>query len=178
MKHKRSLPEHELIEQCKKNNRKAQRQLYERFGPKMKFVCRRYLTDKNNTEDVLNQGFLKVFNKLNSFQTEGSFEGWIKRIIINTCLDQNRKDKEFLASLDHIPESLQPVSIDYSGLNMDYILQAINALPLGYKTVFNLVEVDGYNHKEVGNMLQITESASRSQLAKAKQALRKKLSNG
>ena len=178
MKHKSNLQDHELIELCKKNNRNAQRQLYEHYGPKMKFVCRRYLTDKNNTEDVLNQGFIKVFNKLNAYQGRGSFEGWIKRTIINTCLDQNRKDKTFTLSLEEVSPQDQPTTIDYTGLNVDYILNAINRLPLGCQAVFNLVEVDGYNHKEVAAMLGITESASRSQLTKAKQSLRKMLSNG
>lgn len=178
MKRKKNLQDHELIELCKKNDRKAQWQLYERYGPKMKFVCKRYLTDKNNTEDMLNQGFIKVFNKLDSFRGQGSFEGWIKRTIIHTCLDQNRKEKAFLVSLDDVSPSDQPYAIDYTGFNVDYILNAIRQLPAGCQTVFNLIEIDGYNHKEVADILGISESASRSQLTKAKQSLRKMLTNG
>ena len=170
LKPKNSINEHELIQQCLQSNRKAQQDLYDCFAPVMKAVCRRYLYDKNELELALNQGFLKVFQNLKKFKGEGSFEGWIRRIVINTCLMENRKK----------PKENEPIGEEVFVAQADaespeYILQAIASLPKGYREVFNLFEIDGYNHKEIAKMLHITSSASRSQLARAKEVLRKKL---
>lgn len=171
-----NLNETDLIKACIENDRKAQFELYNRFGPGMKLTCMRYLIDKNSAEDILNQGFLKVFTNLKSYQGSGSLEGWIRRIIINECIDRNRTFKPAY-DLDETKINIaNSTAADYS-FSGDYLLRVIDSLLLGYKTVFNLVEIDGYNHAEVGRKLNISESASRSQLAKAKQVLRKKLEN-
>jgi len=172
-----TLTQTELINRCLKNDRKAQRALYERFGPKMKMICLRYLIDKEMAEDALNRGFLKVFTKLDSFTGTGNFEGWMRKIFVNECLDANKVHKPSYSIAEETFLHDDAFNMTESKQETDYILRIIDSLPLGYKTVFNMVEIDGYNHKEVGEQLQITESASRSQLAKAKNILRKKLSN-
>jgi len=172
-----TLTQTELINRCLKNDRKAQRALYERFGPKMKMICLRYLIDKEMAEDALNRGSLKVFTKLDSFTGTGNFEGWMRKIFVNECLDANKVHKPSYSIAEETFLHDDAFNMTESKHETDYILRIIDSLPLGYKTVFNMVEIDGYNHKEVGEQLQITESASRSQLAKAKSILRKKLSN-
>ena len=172
-----TLTQTELINRCLKNDRKAQRALYEQFGPKMKMICLRYLIDKEMAEDALNRGFLKVFTKLDSFTGTGNFEGWMRKIFVNECLDANKVHKPSYSIAEETFLHDDAFNMTESKHETDYILRIIDSLPLGYKTVFNMVEIDGYNHKEVGEQLQITESASRSQLAKAKNILRKKLSN-
>ncbi len=172
-----TLTQTELITRCLKNDRKAQRVLYESMGPVMKMVCLRYLIDKEMAEDALNKGFLKVFTKLASYQGSGSFEGWVRRIIVNECLDANRAHKPVYAIEEYnLSDTSFAINETDSTHETTYILKLIDALPLGYKTVFNMVEIDGYTHKEVAEKLNITESASRSQLAKAKNNLRQKLS--
>ena len=171
------LTQTELINRCLKNDRKAQRALYERFGPTLKMTCLRYLIDKEMAEDALNRGFLKVFTKLDSYNGTGNFEGWMRRIMVNECLDFNRTHKPIYSIEEETFLADDAFNVTESKYETDFILRLIDALPLGYKTVFNMVEIDGFNHKEVGERLQITESASRSQLAKAKSILRKKLSN-
>lgn len=169
LKLKNTINEHELIQQCLQSNQSAQKALYERYAPAMKAVCRRYLYDKQEIEPVMNQGFLQVFLNLKKFKGEGSFEGWIRRIVINTCLMENRKKKtpETELTEDFLSDGNQE--------SPEYILKAIESLPKGYREVFNLFEIDGYNHNEISKMLGISTSASRSQLARAKEVLRKKL---
>jgi len=140
-------------------------------------ICLRYLIDKEMAEDALNRGFLKVFTKLDSFTGTGNFEGWMRKIFVNECLDANKVHKPSYSIAEETFLHDDAFNMTESKHETDYILRIIDSLPLGYKTVFNMVEIDGYNHKEVGEQLQITESASRSQLAKAKNILRKKLSN-
>lgn len=142
----------------------------------MKMVCLRYLYDKSLAEEVMNRGFLKVFTKLSDFNNAGSFEGWMRRIMVNECLDENRRYKhiEKLNEQD-LKQGLWQGALADENSNVNYLLKVIESLPPGYRTVFNMVEIDGFNHKEVAQKLNIKESASRSQLAKAKKLLRQKL---
>ena len=146
------------------------------MGSLMKMVCLRYVYDKSLAEEVMNRGFLKVFTKLKSYKNKGSFEGWVRRIMVNECLNENKKHKPFYRLDEKVSDSFFSVQPDVDdNYNSSYILQLIEQLPTGYKTIFNMVEIDGFSHKEVSVKLKITESASRSQLTKAKKILRQKL---
>ncbi len=167
--------EQALIKECLKNNRNAQRALYERFGPRMKAVCMRYCYNRSLAEEVMNKGFYKVFKNLASFRNTGSFEGWIRKIMVRECLDENKKNK--LPLVDGAVEEYAPAKLPGAGQAHDaqYLLNLINALPYGYRMVFNLYEVEGYSHREIAKQLGISESASRSQLTRAKKILQKQI---
>jgi RNA polymerase sigma-70 factor (ECF subfamily) len=172
----KELNEAKLISLCLKQDRKAQKMLYEKHGPTMKLVCLRYLYDKALAEEILNKAFFKVFGKLKQYKNNGSFEGWIRKIVVNECLDCNRQYKQTIRleeQFDHRGFSTQP-EVE-NNHNLAFILRAVNQLPEGYRLVFNMIEIDGFTHKEVADKLGITASASRSQLTKAKKALREKL---
>ena len=172
----KTLTEQKLIKLCLKKNRKAQKELYDKHGPTMKMVCLRYLYDKSSAEDALNKAFLKVFTKLKTYKNAGSFEGWIRKVVVNECLDINRQTKKTIRiDEDSNRHDFSTLPIAEQNHNTAYILRVVNQLPDGYRTVFNMVEIDGFSHKEVAQKLEITESASRSQLTKAKKILRKKL---
>ncbi|MDX5447722.1 MAG: sigma-70 family RNA polymerase sigma factor [Bacteroidota bacterium] len=170
------MTQDQLIQKCLKQDRKAQKVLYERFGPTMKMVCLRYLFEKDLAEEVMNQGFMKVFSRLDSYGNNGSFEGWIRRIMVNQCLDQNRKKGSQNGSITAVEdwEISHPSSIE-AHHDLKFILWVIESLPMGLKTIFNLIEIEGFSHKEVSEELGITESASRSQLSRAKKILKEKL---
>ncbi len=164
-----------LIEHCKQQDRKAQKALYERFGPRMKSVCLRYCYNRSLAEEVLNRGFLKVFKHLETYKGTGSFEGWMRQIMVRTCLDENRKNN--LLKVDEEVEVHMQETFSASNQKHDaeYILGLIDALPYGYRIVFNLYEIEGYSHKEIAVQLGITDSASRSQLTRAKKILQEQL---
>ena len=143
-----SHTEKELIQFCIKGDRKSQKQLFEVYGPKMMSVCLRYAKNKNEAEDIFQEGFIRVFRHIENFSFEGSFEGWIRRIMINTALKYNSKK-----------------SLGWNLNTLDDIIQH------GYRMVFNLFVIEGYSHKEIGDMMNIEESTSRSQLVKARKML-------
>ncbi|WP_405604335.1 RNA polymerase sigma factor [Polaribacter sp. Asnod1-A03] len=162
--------EKSLIKKAIDNNREAQQQLFEQFSPKMLGVCRQYVKDLHHAEDLLLQGFLKVFTNLHKFKHEGSFEGWIRRIMVNTCISYLRKknlvdlsDEDFVFN-DAATESLENTSVED-------IQTLIDHLPEGYKVVFNLFAIEGYKHSEIAMQLGISESTSKSQLFKARKLL-------
>lgn len=159
-----------LIKKAIDNNREAQQQLFEQFSPKMLGVCRQYVKDLHHAEDLLLQGFLKVFTNLHKFKHEGSFEGWIRRIMVNTCISYLRKknridlsDEEYVFN-DAATESFENTSIED-------IQKLIDQLPDGYKMVFNLFAIEGYKHSEIAKKLGVSESTSKSQLFKARKLL-------
>ncbi len=172
------MKEKELLLLCLEKDRRAQKMLYEKMGSLMKAVCLRYVYDKSLAEEVMNRGFLKVFTKLASYKNKGSFEGWVRRIMVNECLDENRKLKHSYKIDEKVSDNFfsVPPEVD-DNYGVSYILQIIEKLPLGYKTVFNMVEIDGFTHKEVSAKLKITESTSRSQLTKAKKMIKLKIEN-
>ncbi|TMM31314.1 RNA polymerase sigma factor [Polaribacter aestuariivivens] len=162
--------EKSLIKKATNNNREAQKQLFEQHSPKMLSVCRQYVKDLHHAEDLLLQGFLKVFTNLHKFKHEGSFEGWIRRIMVNTCISYLRKknvvdlsDEEYVFN-DSATESLENTSVED-------IQKLIDQLPEGYKMVFNLYAIEGYKHQEIASKLGISESTSKSQLFKARKLL-------
>lgn len=167
----------ELILRCRKGCRRAQYELYEKFAPKMFAVCLRYARDASEAEDMLQDGFIKVFANLGSFKDLGSFEGWVRRIFVNTALEKFRKKNPMLLSSELHP-NLAITRDDETVLNRlsaEELTRLIRSLPDGYRMVFNLYAVEGYSHKEIGEMLSISEGTSKSQLARARQHLQEKI---
>ncbi|WP_136668542.1 RNA polymerase sigma factor [Flavobacterium sp. H122] len=162
--------EKKLIEQAMTNNRHAQHQLYSRFAPKMLGVCRQYIKDLQQAEDVMITGFMKVFTNLSSFEHKGSFEGWIRRIMINECISfiRVKKDVKFMDDESFAEDSHNSIE---SQLSLDDLQFLIDNLPEGYKMVFNLYVIEGYKHQEIAKMLGITEGTSKSQLSRAREVL-------
>ncbi len=152
-----------------KGDRRMQQELYERFAPKMYAVCLRYAGNAEEAEDVLQEGFIKIFNKMGSFRGEGSFEGWIRRIFVNTAIEQFRK-KTYLKPITEVEEDTvegKYLSVLDSLAEKD-IIQLVQQLSPGYRTVFNMYVIEGYTHKQIAELLGISEGTSKSQLSRAK----------
>jgi RNA polymerase sigma factor (sigma-70 family) len=166
-----------LLKACVAGDPKGQRLLFDTFAPKMLTVAMRYIKDKERAEDVLQDAFVKVFQNIQNFKLEGSLEGWIRRIVVNTALDQIRRDKMHQTDLelDNVAFELPELSHTEERLQAEYLMKLIQALPDGYRMVFNLYAIEGYSHKEIGDMLGITESTSKSQYSRAKNAIREVL---
>jgi RNA polymerase sigma factor (sigma-70 family) len=164
-----NIPELDLINGCLEGNRRMQEELYRRFSPRMYAVCLRYAGNAEEAEDILQEGFIKVFKKMDSFRGEGSFEGWIRRIFVNTAIEHFRR-KRYLQPVTEKEENTIPgkslSALD--GLAEKDILALVQELSPGYRTVFNMYVVEGYTHKEIGDMLGISEGTSKSQLSRAK----------
>ncbi len=161
-----------LIAKAAKGDRRAQQQLFEMFAPKMMGVCRQYLKNNDLAEEVMLSGFLKMFTHLKDFKNEGSFEGWIRRIMVNESISQLRKDKKLhFVSETEIENTAAYSTYLETELETNEIQKLIDALPDGYKTVFVLYVVEGYKHGEISELLQISESTSKSQLFKARKML-------
>ena len=167
--------EKQLLKKVIAGNREAQKALYEKHAPKMLSVCRQYIKDIHFAEDVMVSGFVKVFKNLSSFEHRGSFEGWIRKIMVRESISYLRK-KQFVVFDDDIYErnNTDCISIS-SSLDVEHIQVLIDDLPEGYKMVFVLYAVEGYKHAEIAQMLGIAESTSKSQLFKARRMLQEKL---
>lgn len=164
----------ELINGCKKNDSKSQEQLYRLFVPKLFPVCLKYSRSYAEAQDNLQDGFLLIFDKIHQFSFSGSFEGWIKRVMINHVLQQYRKES-FLTVVDENTEAIEETELDADGITHEYLIKIIQELPDRYRLVFNLYVLDGYSHQEVAEMLQITVGTSKSNLSRAKQLLKDKI---
>ncbi|MFQ6603835.1 RNA polymerase sigma factor [Flavobacterium sp. C3NV] len=162
--------ETEIIKLAVGNNRQAQQQIYSRFSSKMLSVCRQYIKDIQLAEDVMITAFMKVFTNLNKFENKGSFEGWIRRIMVNECISYLRVQKKvkFVEDEIYVEESFNATDSQFS---IDQIQFLIDALPDGYKMVFNLYAIEGYKHNEIAKMLGINEGTSKSQLSHARKML-------
>jgi RNA polymerase sigma factor (sigma-70 family) len=161
--------ESDLIEGCIKGDRKMQYELYERFAPKMYGVCLRYAANAEEAEDILQEGFIKVFRKISSYRGDGSFEGWIRRIFVNTAIEQFRK-KTYLQPITEQEESSiegKYISVLDNMAEKD-IIKLIQQLSPGYRTVFNMYVIEGFTHKQISEALNISEGTSKSQLSRAK----------
>lgn len=163
-------PEKLLIENCLKGQQAAFEQLYNKFSGKMMSVCLRYLKDEDQAKDAMQDSFIKVFKNLKFYQFEGSFEGWVRKTVVNTCLDAIRKNKQMQDSTS-VDEAFD-LSIDQasiiSKMTADELMQIIANIPSGYRTVFNLFAIEGYSHKEIADMLGVTENTSKTQYRKAR----------
>ncbi len=168
----------QLIERCKNNDREAQYKLYGLLSSKMFAVCLRYSKSRETAEDLLQEGFVKVFTNIDKFRGEGSFEGWVRRIIVNTAVEQYRKSSKIYPILSTDEYLIDVPETDVSDeLEMEDLMKCINKLPHGFKTVFNLYVVEGFSHKEIAEMLGITEGTSKSQLARARYQLIEMINN-
>ncbi|HMV13747.1 MAG: RNA polymerase sigma factor [Chitinophagales bacterium] len=171
IEHKETLY-NELIELCKRNNREAQYKLYSLLSSKMFAVCIRYAKNKEAAEDLLQEGFVKVFTNIDKFRADGSFEGWVRRIMVNTAIEQYRKNTKMypVVSADDIKIDI-PETETSDNLEVEDLMKMINSLSHGYKTIFNLYVIEGFSHKEIADMLNISEGTSKSQLARARYLL-------
>jgi RNA polymerase sigma factor (sigma-70 family) len=167
------MSEEALLQDCINNNALAQKELYNRYSPQMLSVCYRFAHSREDAEDMLQEGFIKVFSQIHSFRHQGSFEGWIRRIIVHTCINNLKKNKKFIESVDLIhASSLQTREESVPSIvQAKQLIECIRLLPLGYRTVLNLYAIEGYSHKEIGEMLEVEESTSRSQYTRARQML-------
>ena len=167
------MTEELMLTGCRRNNATAQEALYSRFSPRMLGVCYRFAKNREDAEDMLQDGFIKVFTQIHQYRNEGALEGWIRRIVVHTCINILKKNKKFSDSVDiihahsvHVREEMIP-----SIMQAKQVVECIRSLPLGYKTVLNLYAIEGYSHKEIAFMLDIEESTSRSQYTRAKAML-------
>mgnify|MGYP002621933992 CR=1 FL=1 len=170
------MTEEELVRRCAQNDPLAQKGLFERFNRKMMGVCLRYSNDRDDAEDILQMGFIKVFENIGSFKGSGSLEGWVRRIMVNTALNhyrQNKRSRESV-SLDDVDYMLEG-SETGPGDNMQAkeLLKMVQKLPPGFRAVFNMFAIEGYSHKEIGQILEISEGTSKSQYARARAFLQK-----
>ncbi|MBU3926171.1 MAG: sigma-70 family RNA polymerase sigma factor [Bacteroidetes bacterium] len=168
-----------LIDGCKAGNSKARKELYHRYNRKFLGTCLRYARDKAEAEDMMLEGFMQIFSKIETYSHAGSFEGWMKKVMVYTAIDFYRKNKKELHH-DNIDDHLEVGSDDTNALNQlsaKEIIDLIQTLPQGYRIVFNLFAIEGYSHQEIAERLDITESTSKSQVRKARIWLMKKLRN-
>jgi len=167
------MTEEAILQGCLANNAAAQKALYQKYSGKMLVVCYRYAHNREDAEDMLQEGFIKVFSQIHTFENRGALEGWIRRIIVHTCINHLKKNKRFNESVDIIHAS----SVQIREENIPSIIQAkevvecIRMLPIGYRTVLNLYAIEGFSHREIASMLDVEESTSRSQYTRAKAML-------
>jgi len=168
-----------LIFGCINQDNAARKKLYERYAPAMLGVCARYLEDKETVRDVLHEGFIKVFTKIESYSGAGSFEGWMRRVFVTTALEHLRLSKELRINAIDVSEVENQEDEAATGivekLSADEILRCIDELPIGFKTVFNLYAIEGYSHSEIARILNVQEASSRSQFARARKLLQVKI---
>jgi RNA polymerase sigma-70 factor (ECF subfamily) len=166
----------QIIAGCRAGDRKYQELLYQRFASKMFTVCMRYTAESNSAQDLLQEGFVKIFKNIDKFRGDGSFEGWIRRIFVNTCLEFVRKKANM-----YVVQDTETVKVEYQDENAlqklmkEDLMEMIQSLSTGYRTIFNLYVIEGYSHKEIAELLNVTEGTSKSQLARARYLLQKKV---
>jgi RNA polymerase sigma-70 factor (ECF subfamily) len=167
------MTEEAILKGCLQNDAAAQKELYNRYSPKMLSVCYRYSHNREDAEDMLQEGFIKVFTQIHTFENRGAFEGWVRRIIVHTCINILKKNKKFNESVDIIHATGVQVREESvpSIIQAKQVVECIRMLPMGYRTVLNLYAIEGYSHREIAGMLEIEESTSRSQYTRAKAML-------
>lgn len=173
------MEEWQLIEGCKRQDRKSQQVVYERYGRVMYGICLRYSSDAESAQDLLHDGFMKIFASVGSFEGKGSFEGWMKRIFINMALENIRREKikkQFSEDIENVPEDIPDDSDNgMAKLNETELMKMVQELPSGYRSVFNLYAIEDYSHKQISEMLGIAEGTSRSQYIRARLLLQEKV---
>ncbi len=163
-----------LIHQCKKQDIKAQEELYRLYSGKLFGLCLKYSSSYQEAQDNLQDGFLTIFKKIKQYKDKGSFEGWMKRVVINTALQKYRKEKFFEIINENQVEDPE-IEIQEQGPQMDFLLKTIQELPERYRVVFNLYALDGYSHQEIAELLKISVGTSKSNLARARNILKEKI---
>lgn len=169
------LNENELIDGCRKGNRASQKALYDRFCKKMMVVCLRYSKSSPEAEDILQEGFVKVFQGLEGFRQDAKLETWMTRIMVNTALNHHRKKLYLYPMVDVEEIDLPQSEVSLSGIHFTQLLEMIQALPQGCQVVFNLFAIEGYSHKEIAELVGISEGTSKSQYARARSLLQERL---
>lgn len=166
--------EREIISLAVENNRHAQQKIYSKYSPKMLSICRQYIKDLQQAEDIMITAFMKVFTNLSTFEHKGSFEGWIRRIMVNECISYLRVQKKvsFLEDEFYVEDTFNNIESHFS---VQDIQALIDSLPDGYKMVFNLYIIEGYKHQEIAKMLGINEGTSKSQLSHARKMLQEQI---
>ena len=166
-----------LVKKCIEGDNRAQKKLFDLFAPKLFGVCLRYMKDHDLAQDTLQDGFVKIFTKLSDYNGKGSFEGWMRRITVNTCLDQLRKDQKLKVNtpIDDVSFLVKDNHRIEEELTAKDLLKLVESLPDGYRVVFNMFAIEGYSHKEIAEQLNISENTSKSQFSRAKSQLRRKL---
>jgi RNA polymerase sigma factor (sigma-70 family) len=166
----------DCIRKCSKGDRRAQTALYDHFAPKMYGICLRYSKDTTEAEDNLQEGFIRIFTKIDQYGYKGSFEGWMRRIMVNTSLEKFRKNSHLYPVEDIlIYEGASFAEDTISGISAEDLLKMVQKLPPRYKMVFNLYAIEGYSHQEIGQMMNISEGTSKSNLSRARVILQKKV---
>jgi RNA polymerase sigma factor (sigma-70 family) len=164
-----NIIESDLIKGCMEGNRRMQEELYRRFSPRMYAVCLRYAGNAEEAEDILQEGFIKIFKKLDSFRSEGSFEGWVRRIFVNTAIEHFRSKRYLLPVTEKEENTIEgKYTSVLDDLGAKDIMALVQELSPGYRTVFNMYVVEGYTHREIADILGISEGTSKSQLSRAK----------
>lgn len=168
-----------FIRKLKSNDSKAQREFYNYLAPKMYGICLRFALVSDDADDILQDGFIRVFNHIKDFRGEGSLEGWVRRTIVNTAINYYKKKVKqgTKTDIEHVQGKLKVNSTVVEKMAADELLEIINKLPNGYRMVFNLNVIEGYTHKEIGKMLEISENTSKSQLSRARTSLQKRLAD-
>jgi RNA polymerase sigma-70 factor (ECF subfamily) len=169
-----TMTDEQIASGCKSSDAIAQKALYDKFSRKMFGVCLRYAKGREEAEDFLQEGMITVFQRISSFNQDGSLEGWVRRVLVNTCLEHLRKQKLQWVNIDEVEEGAED-GFTMEKINIKDLLEVINALPTGFKAVFNLYAIEGFTHKEIAEMLSISEGTSKSQYARAKAVLIKKI---
>ena len=166
-----------LIKQCIDGNSTSQELLYRRFASKMLGVCMRYSNSRMEAEDILQEGFIKIFNNLSKFQFSGSLEGWIRRIMVNTALSYYKANIKYIQSIEYDSACCEEISKSdiLDSINTEELLKLIQTMPEGYKMVFNMFAIEGYSHKEISDLMGISENTSKSQLSRARVYLQERI---
>ena len=173
----------QIIYECRKGKRRAYSQLYQKYAPVLLGICIRYTHKREEAEDVLQEGFIKVFQKINTFEGKGSFEGWLKRIMVNTAINYYKSNKKYqlqeeydVNNVNHTKSNQPDEIVELDGpINQEVLIGMINDLPVGYRLVFNMYVFDGMTHKEIALDLNVSEGTSKSQLSKARRHLKAKV---
>lgn len=167
------MTEEMMLQGCLENLATAQEALYNRFSPRMLGVCYRYARNREDAEDMMQEGFMKVYSQIHQFRNTGALEGWIRKIVVHTCINILKKNKKFSDSVDLIHASSIQMNENHipSMLQAKQVVECIRLLPLGYRTVLNLYAIEGFSHREIGAILDIEESTSRSQYTRARALL-------
>ena len=172
----KSITEEDLIAKCQKENPKAQAALYDKYAKKMFAVCQRYIKTHDEAEDTMIHAFMKAFSNISKFEGKGSFEGWLRRIMVNESLTYLRRNKSMYIEVEIEKADYEP---DYSSLGnqleADDLMKMVAELPVGYRTVFNLYAIEGYSHKEIAEQLGVNINTSKSQLSRARALLQRQL---
>ncbi len=166
-----------FINRLKENDSKAQRVFYQQLAPKMYGICLRFALINEDADDILQDGFIRVFKHIKDFRGEGSLEGWVRRTIVNTAINYYKKKikQGIKIDLEYVKGKVKETNNIVEKMAADEILQLISELPRGYRMVFNLNVIEGYTHKEIGKILEISENTSKSQLSRARASLQKKI---